>query len=87
MFKKHLRKLKVQTPGLKIQIEIIEAFLIELHNIIKFPRFIQVEKKVEVEVEVNRPILVPTKDETSLRNEIALSLLVDKLITEIRFIK
>jgi hypothetical protein len=31
--------------------------------------------------------LVPTKDENSLRNEVALSLLVDKLITEIRCIR
>ena len=34
-----LRKLKVQTPGLKIQIEIIETFLIELDKIIQYPRF------------------------------------------------
>ena len=82
-----LRKLKVQTPGLKIQIEIIETFLIELDGIIKFPRIVQVEVGKKVEVEVNRPIIVPTKDETSIRNEVALSLLVDKLISEIRFIK
>lgn len=82
-----LRKLKVQTPGLKIQIEIIETFLIELDGIIKFPRIVQVEVEKKVEVEVNRPIIVPTKDETSIRNEVALSLLVDKLINEIRLIK
>ena len=61
--------------------------MIELDGIIKFPRFIQVEVEKKIEVEVNKPIIVPTKDETSLRNEIALSLLVDKLISEIRFIK
>jgi hypothetical protein len=37
-----LRKLKVQTPALKIQIEIIETFLIELDKLIQYPRFIQV---------------------------------------------
>jgi hypothetical protein len=41
--------MKTQTPGLKIQIEIIEAFLVELDKIIQFPRFIQVEKEKIVE--------------------------------------
>lgn len=82
-----LRKLRTQTPALKIQIEIIETFLVELDKLIQFPRFYQVDKEVIVEKEVNRPILVPTKDGVSLRNELALSLLVEKLITEIRTIK
>lgn len=82
-----LRKLKVQTPALKVQIEIIETFLIELDKIIQFPRFYQVEKEKIVEKEVNKPVLVPTKDSTSIRSEIALSLLVEKLIGEIRTIR
>jgi hypothetical protein len=45
-----LRRLKVQTPGLKVQIDIIETFLIELDRLIQFPRFIQVEKEKIVEV-------------------------------------
>ena len=40
-----LRKMKVENPGLKVQIEIIETFLTELDGIIKFPRFYQVEKE------------------------------------------
>jgi hypothetical protein len=75
-----LRKLKVQTPALKIQIEIIETFLIELDKIIQYPRFIQVEKEKVVEKEIDRPVLVPTKDSASIRSEIALSLLVEKLV-------
>lgn len=63
-----LRKIKTQTPALKIQIEIIETFLIELDKLIQFPRFIQVEKEKIVEVEINKPILVPTKDAASIRN-------------------
>lgn len=63
-----LRKIKTQTPALKIQIEIIETFLIELDKLIQFPRFIQVEKEKIVEIEVNKPILVPTKDASSIRN-------------------
>ena len=82
-----LRRLKVQTPGLKVQIEIIETFLIELDKIIQFPRFYQVEKEKIVEKEVNKPVLVPTKDSHSIRSEIALSLLVEKLVGEIRTIK
>lgn len=82
-----LRKLKVQTPALKIQIEIIETFLIELDKLIQYPRFIQVEKEVVVEKEVDRPVLVPTKDSLAVRSEIALSLLVEKLVGEIRRIK
>lgn len=82
-----LRKLKVQTPGLKVQIEVIETFLAELDKLIQFPRFIEVEKEKKVEVEVAKPVLVPTKDQASIRNELALSVLVEKLITEIRNIK
>lgn len=75
-----LRKIKVQTPAIRIQIETIEIFLIELDKLIQFPRFYQVEKEVIVEKEVNKAILVPTKDSNSIRNEIALSLLAEKLI-------
>lgn len=82
-----LRKLRTSNPALKVQIEIIETFLIELDGLIKFPRFIEVEKEKKVEVEVTRPVLIPTKDSASIRNEVALSLLVDKLIGEIRGIK
>lgn len=79
--------MKVNTPALKIQIEIIEAFLIELDKIIQFPRFIQVEKEKIVEKEVNVPVLVPTKDSISIRNELSYGLLVEKLIGAIKKIK
>jgi hypothetical protein len=82
-----LRKLRTQTPALKIQIEIIETFLVELDKLIQFPRFYQVDKERIVEKEVNHAVLVPTKDSNSIRNEVALSLLVEKLIGEIRTIK
>lgn len=82
-----LRKLRGSNPALKIQIEIIEAFLIELDKIIQFPRFIQVEKEKIVEKEVNIPVLVPTKDSIAVRTELSLSLLVEKLIGELKRIK
>lgn len=82
-----LRKLKTQTPGLKVQIEVIETFLAELDRLIKFPRIVEVEKEKKVEVEVAKPVLVPTKDAESIRSELALSVLAEKLIGEIKSIK
>jgi len=40
-----LRKLRVNNPALKIQIDIIEAFLVELEKIMQFQRIVQVEKE------------------------------------------
>jgi len=37
-----LRKMKTAQPVLKVQIEIIEAFLIELDKIVQFARIVQV---------------------------------------------
>ena len=63
-----LRKLKASNPNFKLQIEIIEKFLIELDGLIKFPRFIEVEKEKKVNVEVPKTVFVPTKDSASVRN-------------------
>lgn len=46
----------------------IETFLIELDKLIQYPRFIQVEKEVVIEKEVDRPVLVPTKDSVAVRS-------------------
>lgn len=40
-----LRKTKQSTPALKTQIEVIEAFLVELDKLIKLPRIVQVDKE------------------------------------------
>lgn len=82
-----LRKLRGANPALKIIIDIIENYMIELDRLIQFPRFITVEKEVEKEVEVIRSVLVPTRDEGAVREETALAVLVEKLIGEIRSIK
>ena len=79
--------MKTSQPGLKVQIEIIEAFLIELDKIVQFARIVQVEKEKVVEKERNVPVLVPTKDSVSIRNELSLSLLVEKLVAELKRIK
>ena len=82
-----LRKMKGSQPGLKVQIEIIEAFLIELDKIVQFARIVQIEKERIVEKNVNVPVLVPTKDSVSIRNELSMSLLVEKLVAELKRLK
>lgn len=44
-----LRKLKINNPSLKIQIDIIEAFLVELEKMMQFQRIVQVDKEKIVE--------------------------------------
>lgn len=41
-----IRKLKVSNPNLKIQIEMIESFLLQLDQFILFPRIVEVPKIV-----------------------------------------
>ena len=82
-----LRKLKVNNPALKIQIDIIEAFLVELEKIMQFQRIVQVEKEKIVEKEVNVPVLVPTRDSVSIKNDLSMTILVEKLIGELKRIK
>ena len=84
-----IRKLKTSNPGLRVQIELIEKFLTELDKFILFPKIVQVpvEKIVEKTVEVDRIVRVPTQDERSLKMELTLSLLVEKLIVELKRLK
>lgn len=79
--------MKISQVGLAGQIEIIEAFLIELDKLMSFARIVQIEKEKIVEKERNVPVLVPTKDSISIRNELSLSLLVEKLIAELKRLK
>ena len=76
-----IRRLKMSNPGLKVQIELIETFIAQLDQFILFPRIVEVPKIVEkiVEVEKDRIITLP-KDDRSLKMELSLSLLVEKLI-------
>lgn len=75
-----LRRMKSSNPALKSQIEVIENFLTELDRLLKVQRIVQVDKEKVVEKPVHVPVMVPTKDSVSLRNELSLSLLVEKLI-------
>lgn len=53
----------------------------------KFQRIVQVEKERIVEREVNVPVLVPTRDSVSIKSDLSMTILVEKLITELKRIK
>lgn len=83
-----LRKLRTSNPALQGQVTLVEGFLVELEKFILFPRIVEVPKIVEkiVEVEKDRIVTLP-KDDRSLKMELSLSLLVEKLILELKRIK
>jgi hypothetical protein len=60
-----------------------------LDQFILFPRIVEVPKIVEkiVEVEKDRLVQLPKQDDRSLKMELSLSLLVEKLILELKRIK
>ncbi len=83
-----LRKLRSSNPNLQGQITLVEGFLAQLEQFILFPRIVQVPKIVEkiVEVEKEKIVTLP-KDDRSLKMELSLSLLVEKLILELKRLK
>ncbi len=82
-----LRRLRGTNPALRVQIEAIEGFLAQLDKFILAPRIVEVPKIVEKVVEKDRVVQVPKQDERSLKMELSLSLLVEKLIIELKRIK
>lgn len=82
-----LRRLRGSNPALKVQIEMIEAFLIELDKLIVFPRIVQVEKEKQVEVERKVPVLVPTMDLEAERFQVTLAMIISRLLGELLRIK
>lgn len=83
-----LRKMKSSNPALQGQVTLIEGFLAQLEQFILFPRIVEVPKIVEkiVEVEKDRIVSLP-KDDRSVKMELSLSLLVEKLIGELKRVK
>jgi hypothetical protein len=71
-----LRKLRTSQPGLHTIVTQIESYLVGLGRLTSSQRIITVPTDRVVEKVVNYPVVVPTQDSTSLRNELALSLLV-----------
>lgn len=82
-----LRKLRTQHVEFKIVIDLLERFLIDLDKLAAVQRIIAVPTEKIVEKEVDRAVLVPTKDSDVIRNELAMSVLIEKLILEIKRIK
>lgn len=79
-----LRKLLTAHPNLRAVIEIIERFLLEFDRLAAAQRVVAVDREKVVEKEIERGVLVPVNN---IRNELAMSLLVEKLILEIKRIK
>jgi len=82
-----LRKLRTQNPEFKLIIDLLEGFLVDFEKLASVQRIVGVDKERIVEKEINRPVLVPTKDSWTIRNELAMSLLVEKLVLEIKRIR
>ncbi len=61
----------------------IEKFLSDFQNFILYPRIHQIIKQEQVEkvVERDRPVLVPVESESNLRQELAKTVLIEKLIS------
>lgn len=68
-------------------IDLLERFLIDFDKLGALQKVVAVPKEKIVEKQVDRPVLVPTKDSEIIRNELAMSILIEKLILEIKRIK
>lgn len=79
-----LRKLKTSNPGLRATIEIIEKFLVEFDRLAAAQRIVSVPTEKIVEKQVEKGVLVPVHD---IKGELAMSLLVEKLVIELKRIK
>lgn len=79
-----MRQLRNSQPNLRGVIEIIERFLVDFDRLAAAQRVVSVDREKIVEKEVTKGVLVPTNN---LRGELAISLLVEKLILEIKRIK
>ena len=82
-----MRKLRSQNPDFKIIIDLLERFLIDFDKLAAVQKIIAVPTEKIVEKEVDRAVLVPTKDSEIIRNELAMSILIEKLILQIKKIK
>lgn len=82
-----LRKLRTQQPEFRIIIDLLERFLIDFDKLAAVQRIIGVPTEKIVEKEVDRAVLVPTKDSEVIKNELAMSILIEKLVLEIKNIK
>lgn len=82
-----LRRLRTEKPEFRATIEMIERFLGEFDKLASVQRIIGVPTEKIVEKEIDRAVLVPTKDSEVIKSEMAMSLLIEKLILEIKRIR
>lgn len=82
-----LRRLRNTQPALAGQIDLLERYLTDFDRLAAIQRIVPVDREKVVEKEVVRGVLVPTKDSETIRNELALSLLTEKLIAELKRVK
>ena len=72
--------MKTTQPNLRGTIDVVERYLGDFDRLAAVQRVIGIPTEKIVEKEVDRAVLVPTQDGYSIRNELAMSLLVEKLI-------
>jgi hypothetical protein len=87
VFLAELKRLRASNPALAGQIDLLEKYLLDFDRLAAVQRIVAVDREKIVEKDVARPVLVPTKDSETIRNELALSLLAEKLIAEVKRIK
>lgn len=71
----------------KAQVVLIEELIVLLGDLVRFPNIIQIPKIIEKVVEIEKPIVVPTKDNQTILREIAANTLIEKLLVELKRIK
>lgn len=55
-----------------------------LGDLIRFPNIVQIPKLVEKVVEVEKPVVIHTKDHQTIMREIAANTLIEKLLVELK---
>ena len=82
-----LRKLRGTQPHLVGIVELLERYLVDFDRLSAVQRIVPVDREKIVEKEVVKSVLVPTKDSESIRTELSHSLLIEKLVLELKRIQ
>lgn len=83
-----LKRIRTSQPALAGVIELLERYALDFDRLAAAQRIVPVDRDVIVEKEIaGRSVLVPVKDSESIRNELAHSVLIEKLLTELKRVK
>ena len=80
-----LEKIRLSLRGniqFQAQLALIDELLPLILQLIEFPTIVQVSKEVEKIVE--KPVLVPTRDQDAIDREVASTTLIEKLVAELK---